>query len=137
MILGWGFGQTQNSAGITLNGASLGGYTDQIYAANSSGNSTLSFGNESSNYKTIKLSIMNPEKGNNVAITYGINQSISVYADGKSQTIYSPLFSFQNYVGATVSYSSSTVNLSFSPEVFYIFVVQLPASYIGLSYVID
>ena len=137
VVMGWGFGSTQRTCGVGLNGPSLGGYSDQIYVANNSGNSTLSFGNESTNYKTINMSIINQNEENNIAITYGINQSVSVYDNGKVQTIYSPVFSFQNYVGATVSYSSQTFNLRFSPKVFYMFVVQLPPSYAELSYVIN
>ena len=137
VIMGWGFGSTQNTAGITLNGPSLGGYSDSIYVANSSGNSILTFGNESANHKTINLSNLNLEEENNVEITYGINQSVSIYANGRSQVIYSPVFSFQNYVGATVSYSSNTFKQRFSPEIFYLFIVPLTSSYVGLSYVID
>ena len=137
VIMGWGFGSTQNTAGITLNGASLGGYTDCIYVANSSGNSTLTFGNESTNHKTIILSNLNLEEENNVAITYGINRSVSVYFNGRVQTLSSPVFSFQNYVGATVSYTSNTFSLRFSPEIFYLFIVPLPSTYVVLSYDID
>ena len=137
VIMGWGFGSTQNTAGITLNGPSLGGYSDSIYVANSSGNSTLTFGNESTNHKTINLSNLNLEEENNVAITYGINRSVSVFSNGRIQTLSSPVFSFQNYVGATVSYTSNTFNLRFSPEIFYLFIVPLPSTYVVLSYDID
>ena len=137
IIMGWGFGSTQNTAGVVLNGPSLGGYSDSIYVANSSGKSTLSFGNESTNYKTVNLLNLNLAEENNVAIAYGINRSVSVYSNGRFQTISSPVFSFNNYVGATVSYSSNTFSQRFSPEIFYLFIVPLSSSYVGLSYAIN
>jgi hypothetical protein len=123
VTMGWGFASTVNSSGLYLNGPSLGGYTDQIYASNFSSVSTVALGNQSSNYKYFNLSHFSLQDINNVAISYGTNSSSIIYANGRTFTFPTPDFVFKNYVGGTIAYTASNYQERFSPEIFYFFVI--------------
>ncbi len=133
-MMGWGFSTTNNSQGygLGLNGPDLGGYSDNIVPGNSTTPTILHTGNTS--YTTTTLKDFPIENDNHVDMTYGVNSTVSIYANGKTYYVATPNYNFNNYVGAGVSYSSATQSQEISPEIYYLFVVPYSVGYFDLNY---
>jgi len=70
-------------------------------------------------------------------MSYGVNSTVSVYADGKLYYVNTPNYAFKNWLGASISYTSSMKAQAVSPEIYYFFVLPINSGYVQLNYKVN